>query len=779
MRPHNERAKAIVRGAVQGVGFRPFVYRLAKELDLTGWVMNSPQGVFLEVEGSGTVLRQFLIRLERERPPRAIIQSLEFSFLDAVGYEGFDIRETSDQGAKTTIVLPDAAPCAHCLLEMFQSSNRRHRYPFINCTNCGPRFTIIEDLPYDRPHTTMKKFKMCALCDREYHDSADRRFHAQPNACPSCGPHLELWDTGGNVLVSHDEALHHAAEEIRNGKIVAVKGVGGFQLICDARIEAVVQRLRARKRRAEKPFALMYPTIDMVRRDCHVSELEERLLLSPEAPIVLLDRWSPPLAPSIAPGNPTLGIMLPASPLHHLLMRDLGFPVVATSGNLSDEPICIDENEAIVRLEGIADFFLVHNRPIVRPMDDSIVRVVRGREMVLRRARGFAPLPVHLKETAPCVLSVGGHLKNTVGLSVGREAFVSQHVGDLETSEAHVSFRSIATDLPRLYAAKPEVIACDLHPDYLSTKYATQLGSKSDTPVISVQHHWAHVLSCIADNEVEYPALGVAWDGIGYGSDGTIWGGEFFVAKENSYERIAHLRQFQLPGGEAAIREPWRCALGALYELGAKQLEATDLPPFRDIDAAELKSIKQVLAKRIQAPMTSSAGLLFDAVASLAGVRQKTTFDAQASMELEFAIQPCVSESYSFEIKGVAPCEIDWRPMLSEIVNDVREGLTANIISAKFHNALVEIIVAVARLAGETRVVLSGGCFQNRYLTERTVQRLIEAGFRPYWHQRIPTNDGGIALGQIVDAARRSKRPVAPAAETTTIIKPAKQEIFA
>ncbi len=758
MRNHNERAKAIVRGAVQGVGFRPFVYRLAKDLGLVGWVSNSAQGVFIEAEGAGGALRQFLVRLEREKPPRANIQSLEFSFLDAVGHIGFTIRESEESGPKTAFILPDTAPCPHCMLELFQSSNRRYRYPFINCTNCGPRFTIIEDLPYDRPHTSMKDFKMCALCEREYHDPADRRFHAQPNACPSCGPHLELWDTGGNVVVKYDDALHHAAEEIRNGKIVAIKGVGGFQLIVDARKEEVVKMLRQRKRRSEKPFALMYPSIEMVRRDCHVSELEERLLLSPEAPIVLLDRWSPPLAPSVAPGNPTLGIMLPASPLHHLLMHDLGFPVIATSGNLSDEPICIDEHEAIERLGGIADYFLVHNRPIIRPLDDSVVRVVRGREMVIRRARGFAPLPVHLKTEAPRILALGSHLKNTVSLAVGNEVFISQHLGDLETSQAHAAFRSSAADLPRLYESKPEIFACDLHPDYLSTKHATQLASKSDAVVHPVQHHWAHVLSCMAENEVEFPALGVSWDGTGYGTDGTIWGGEFLLAKADaSFERIAHLREFRLPGGEAAIRQPRRSALGVLHELGGLAvLNQSDLAPIRDFAEADLAVIRQMLAKDLMTPITSSAGRLFDAVASLAGIRQQSTFEGQAAMELEFSIQPCVCESYSFDIKSTAPSIVDWKPMIEEIIVDVRNGQTPNTISAKFHNALVEIIVSVARHAGQTRVVLSGGCFQNRYLTERSVQRLLEAGFHPYWHQRVPTNDGGIALGQVYDAARRN-----------------------
>ncbi|MCE0522593.1 MAG: carbamoyltransferase HypF [Methylacidiphilales bacterium] len=770
MSTHIERARAVVRGVVQGVGFRPFVYRLAKELDLTGWVSNSAQGVFIEIEGAGTTLRDFLVRLEREKPPRAIIQSLEFSFLDSAGYRDFTIRTSDETGAKTALILPDIATCPHCLLEIFQAGNRRYHYPFTNCTNCGPRFTIIRELPYDRPNTSMKKFAMCSHCEREYNDPADRRFHAQPNACPSCGPHLELWDAGGNVLALHDDALHLAAEEVRAGKILALKGIGGFQLIADARIESVVQRLRQRKRRSEKPFALMYPSLEMAREHCRISELEERLLLSPEAPIVLLQSWSPPIAPAVAPGNPYLGVMLPSSPLHHILLNDLRIPVVATSGNLSDEPICTDEREALDRLDGIADFFLVHDRPIVRPMDDSVTRVVRGRELILRRARGYAPLPVHLKEPLPCVLAVGAHLKNTVAVSIGREVFISQHIGDLETSEAHAAFRAVAADLPRLYETTPEIIACDLHPDYLSTKYAAQLAGLADVKLHPVQHHWAHVLSCMTENEVEFPALGVAWDGTGYGPDGTVWGGEFLLATEKSYERVAHFRQFRLPGGEAAIKQPSRTALGVLYEIGgAEALEQGDLAPVRDFSEGDLGLIRQMLVKKLQAPLTSSAGRLFDAVASISGLRQRVTFEGQAAMELEFAIQSCVSEAYSFEIKSTSPSVVDWRPMIDEVVADARNGLAPGAISAKFHNALVEIIVAVARHVGQTRVVLTGGCFQNRYLTERSVQRLLEEGFRPYWHQRVPANDGGIALGQIVDAARSLSREPAKQAESREV----------
>jgi hydrogenase maturation protein HypF len=453
-------------------------------------------------------------------------------------------------------------------------------------------------------------------------------------------------------------------------------------------------------------------------------------------------------------------------------MREIGFPVVCTSGNLSDEPICIDEHEVLKRLEGIADAFLVHDRPIVRPMDDSIVRVVRGREMVMRRARGYAPLPVHFKQPVPPILAVGAHLKNTVALSVGHEAFISQHVGDLETSEAHAAFRAVSGDLPRLYDVVPEIIACDLHPDYLSTKYAVELAAKIDAVVHPVQHHWAHVLACMAENEVPFPALGVAWDGTGYGTDGTIWGGEFLLAREDGFERGAHLRQFTLPGGEAAIRQPRRSAIGVLYEMGGlKALEQKDLPPVHDFSESDLTVLRQMLGRELQSPTTSSAGRLFDAVAALTGIRQQSTFEGQSAMELEFAVHSCVSESYTFEIKSTAPCIIDWKPMMEEIVSEVRRGTAAGIIAAKFHNTLVETIVSVAQHVGQTRVVLSGGCFQNRYLTERTVQRLFESGFRPYWHQRVPTNDGGISLGQIVDASRRATIAPLPAIDATSTAK--------
>jgi hydrogenase maturation protein HypF len=754
-----ERLKVVVRGVVQGVGFRPFVYRLATEIRLHGWVSNSAQGVFIEVEGTRDRLHSFLLRLEKEKPPRAVIQSLEFSFLDPAGYSQFEIRYSEEGGQKTVLILPDIAICTDCLREMFDPANRRFRYPFTNCTNCGPRFTIIEALPYDRRHTSMKGFTMCPDCNREYHDPFDRRFHAQPNACRQCGPLLELWDAKGVPVASAEEALGRAIQIVRNGQILALKGIGGFHLMVDARLPEAVQRLRLRKRREEKPFALMYPSIDLVRVDCHISDLEARLLLAPEAPIVLLRRMRKEslLAPGVAPGSPTLGVMLPYSPLHHLLMREFESPVVATSGNLSSEPICVDEHDALNRLNGVADYFLVHNRPIVRHMDDSIASVVCGGETVLRRARGYAPLPVHLAEPMACVLAVGAHLKNSVALSVGKEVFISQHIGDLETGQAFSAFCSTVTDLPRLYEAQPRLIACDLHPDYLSTKHAARMRQ----PLQPVQHHFAHVLACMAEHELEDPVLGIAWDGTGYGTDGTIWGGEFLLTEEGSFQRVAHFRQFRLPGGDAAVKEPRRTALGVLYEMsGASRISDRSLAPVASFTESELIVIRQMLGKGLHSPLTSSVGRLFDAVASILGLRQTVTFEGQAAMELEFVITEGVQEIYPFRITGDSTFIVDWAPMVLKILIDLQRGLSPGHISAKFHNTLVDVILAIAQEVGEPKILLTGGCFQNRYLVERSVQRLSEAGFIPYWHQRVPPNDGGIALGQVI-AAGRSKVVIA------------------
>jgi hydrogenase maturation protein HypF len=829
MRP--KRLRLAIRGAVQGVGFRPFVYRLAGELGLKGWVNNSTQGVFIEAEGGPAQLEQFRLRLEAERPPRSFIQSLEAAWLDPLGYASFEIRASQTGGRKTALVLPDIATCPDCRREVFEPGNRRYFYPFTNCTNCGPRFSIIHSLPYDRANTSMRKFALCPQCQAEYDDPRDRRFHAQPNACPQCGPHLELWDRQGKVLSGGGGAgapgsppaapavLAAAAAAIRAGRIVAVKGLGGFHLVVAAHADEAVRRLRQLKGREEKPFALMFPSLAAVQAVCQVSPAEERLLRSPEAPIVLLGRRPEAggdcqLAVSLAPGNPNLGVMLPYTPLHHLLLSLLAFPVVATSGNLSDEPICTEAGEALERLGDIADLFLVHDRPIVRHVDDSIVRVMLGRELVLRRARGFAPLPIEVGSAAwncqfsiascqlasgehrpkekrrgrgkseignrksdlrrgsgESVLAVGAHLKNTIALTAGSQAFISQHIGDLETDQAYEAFRRVIADFERLYETQPATVAADAHPDYLSTKYArARASAAAPSPglgYVSVQHHVAHVLSCMAENQLTPPVLGVAWDGTGYGLDGTVWGGEFFLVTEAGWERVAHFRPFPLPGGERAVKEPRRAALGLLFAMfGEAALGLEELAPVRAFSRAELAALKTMLARRLNSPLTSSAGRLFDAVASLTGLRQQVRFEAQAAMELEFALEGIgTNDSYPFSMEDLPPPDapdqsparhsaliVDWSPLVAQIIADVKRGVPPGPISARFHNALVEIIVTVARAMGQERVVLSGGCFQNRYLTERAVQRLQAEGFRPYWHQRVPPNDGGIALGQVLAA---------------------------
>lgn len=762
-----QRIRVAIRGAVQGVGFRPFVYRLASEMNLPGWVLNSPQGVFIEVEGERAVLESFLLRLQKEKPAPSYIQSLEFSLLDPVHFDRFEIRTSELDGTRSALILPDIATCAECLSEVLDPASRRYRYPFTNCTHCGPRFTIIESLPYDRPNTSMKSFEMCPDCRREYENPGDRRFHAQPIACPVCGPALELWDSGGKTLSGRDDALMETAQAIREGKIVALKGLGGFHLLADARNPRAIGVLRLRKRREEKPFALMYPSMDYVRADCVVSELEARLLSAPESPIVLLSRRqensTPSISAAVAPGNPYLGVMLPYTPLHHLLMREIRFPVIATSGNLSDEPICIDEREALTRLGSIADLFLVHNRPIVRHVDDSIVRMMLGRELVLRRARGYAPLPVDCEPPAPGILAVGAHLKNTIAITAAGSVFVSQHIGDLENQEASQAFERVIHDFCRLYQVDPARVAADMHPDYLSTKFARESG----LPLVPVQHHYAHVAACMAENKLNGSVLGISWDGTGYGPDGTIWGGEFLLADEKSFSRVATFRKFRLAGSASAVREPRRTALGVLHEmLGSVVFGRKDLITVRSFSNAEIPILAKMLQKGIHSPWTTSAGRLFDAVASLAGLRQRIRFEGQAAMELEFAIATeKTGDIYPYTVLGhpdsmpqgsAPPMTVDWEPLMRAIMLDVRDEIPLARISRKFHNTLVEVIVDVARRVAEQRVVLTGGCFQNKFLTERSVERLEEEGFRPYWHQRVPPNDGGIALGQAVVASRKA-----------------------
>lgn len=815
------RARIEIHGAVQGVGFRPYVYRLATELALAGWVINDTRGVFIEVEGDEATLVRFLERLPREKPPRAIIHTLDVKWIQPNGDSRFEIRHSDDAGAKTVLVLPDIATCADCLREVFDARNRRAGYPFTNCTNCGPRFSIIEALPYDRPNTTMRHFAMCPDCQREYENPLDRRFHAQPNACPVCGPRVWLvasskFDVQGSKFKVDNleprtsnlepqtlnlEPITHAARLLAQGYIVAVKGLGGFLLMADARNAETLARLRERKPRRDKPFALMARDLTQARTLVEMDAQAEELLTSPEAPIVLLRRKpDAPVAENVAPGNPYLGVMLPYTPLHHLLLRAVDFPVVATSGNLSDEPICTDENEAVERLGGIAEFFLVHNRPIARHVDDSVMTIMYGEPRFLRRARGYAPLPVLLAREIPTILAVGGHLKNTIALSVRNQVFISQHIGDLETPEAMNAFERVIADFLKLYEATPVAIAHDLHPDYLSTRWAREANDERrrtkdegrttnafvlrpsssvlrpssfvlrPPSLVAVQHHHAHLAACLAENHAER-ALGVTWDGTGYGTDGTIWGGEFLLGDAKDFARVVHLRPFRLPGGEAAVKEPRRVALALLWELyGDAALERDDLAPIRAFTRAERRTLAQMLARNINAPLTTSAGRLFDGIAALVGLHQVVSFEGQAAMALEYAADVTLQEAYplaldrrpttddgrsSSVIGHRSSVVLDWQPLLEAVLADLARGVERGIIAARFHNALVQAIVAVAREIGEENVALSGGCFQNRLLTERATAWLTQAGFRVLLHRHVPPNDGCISLGQVVVAAAR------------------------
>ena len=754
-----ERRELRVRGTVQGVGFRPFVYRLARELGLAGWVLNDAEGVLLQVEGPAERLDEFARRLRSEAPRLAVVRQVEARRIPGGGEREFRILASPPGGSRRTVVPPDVATCPDCLAEMRSPADRRYRYPFLNCTNCGPRYSIIEGLPYDRPRTSMKRFPMCPDCEREYHDPEDRRFHAQPTACPACGPSLSVTASDGSVLAGADRAVEEANDWLRDGKVVALKGIGGFQLLVDATREEAVARLRTRKQRGRKPFAVMFPDLARLEAAVELDAATRAVFESPACPIVLVRRreGEGELAPSVAPGNPMVGAMVPYSPLHYLLLREAGVPLVATSGNLSDEPICIGDEEARTRLRGLADVFVVHDRAVVRPVDDSVTRVLRGRLQVLRRARGYAPLSVGIGTSVPPVLAVGPQLKNTVAIGLGDQVVVSQHLGDLDNDPTYDSFRRAIDDLCRFYELLPGLVAHDAHPDYLSTRYASRLG----LPTLAVQHHYAHVLSCLADAGVEPPVLGVAWDGTGYGPDGTVWGGEFLRVGPADFERAGHLRTFPLVGGDAAVREPRRSAAGVLYELhGDAALEA-GAPALAPFDRTESRVLSQMLRSSFQVVPTSSAGRLFDAVASLLGLVQRNDFEGEAAMALEFA-----AEAYSRDLSGPPPYSfrvfekdgqwvLDWGPMVEELLQDrQRVGWAA----ARFHATLAAGMVEIVKRLGERRVVLTGGCFQNRRLTELALDGLTAAGFEPVWHARVPPNDGGISVGQVLATARVKTR---------------------
>jgi hydrogenase maturation protein HypF len=728
-----KRVRVRLRGVVQGVGFRPFVYNLAQRLALSGYVLNSSAGLVAEAEGTPDAVDAFLRAIATEPPPLAWIQDCKTTALAPTGEPGFAIRDSLRETGEFALISPDVATCDACLGDLRDPANRRYRYPFTNCTNCGPRYTIVQDIPYDRPNTTMAKFKLCDACRREYEDPANRRFHAQPNACPVCGPSLSA-------------PIADAIARLAAGGIVALKGLGGFQLACDARNEGAVTRLRARKRRSDKPFALMCRDLASIERICQLSEAERAVLIGPQHPIVILP-GNGILPQVIAPGNRTLGVMLPYTPLHYLLFEDAPYDtLVMTSGNLSEEPIVVSNAEAVERLAHVADLFLMHDRDIFMRTDDSVVRVFENQPRVLRRSRGYAPKTVDLSLDLPELLACGGELKNTFCLTKGRHAILSQHIGDLENYETLVFFEETLANLKKLFRVEPRAVAYDLHPQYLSTRFALGI---PDLPKIGVQHHHAHIASCMAENGLEGKVIGVALDGTGYGTDGRIWGGEFLVAGYRGFERRAHFRYVPLAGGDAAIRQPWRAALAYLLDTFG------DVPPdlLRAIPEERVRVVRRMMAAGVNTVETSSCGRLFDAVASLVGLRHEVNFEGQAAIELEAIADPGEPGRYPFEIADGEPWQIDFRPAIAAM----SKGGSPAAIAARFHNtlaaAIVETCIRLHRETGLNRICLSGGTFQNMRLLGTTCGLLREAGFELYLHAKVPPNDGGLALGQAAIAA--------------------------
>ncbi len=751
------RRRLVVRGIVQGVGFRPFVYGLAVRHQLAGFVGNDSQGVFIEVEGPPDAIDAFIGELRAHPPPLASIESIASEALPPTGETAFVIVASAQQAGASTSISPDVAICADCLRELFDPSDRRYRYPFINCTNCGPRFTIIRDIPYDRAQTTMASFAMCLRCAAEYHDPTDRRFHAQPNACPDCGPRV-WFERPGQAVVWDDAAIRAAQDALRAGQIVAVRGIGGFHLACDATSDAALQALRARKGRVDKPFALMVRDLNAARALTEVSDAEAELLTGPARPIVLLRRRPDAhVSPLVAPSNGYLGLMLPYSPLHYLLLDGLDQPLVMTSGNLSDEPICKDNEEARARLAGLADAFLFHNREIHIHCDDSVMRVLDGAPLPIRRSRGYAPFPVRLPRPAPMLVAAGGELKATFCITRDQNAYLSQHIGDMENLETLRAYERAVDHFVRLFRLRPEAVICDLHPGYLTMQWAERFAASHGLPLFKVQHHHAHVAACLAEHgfDPDERVIGVSFDGTGYGSDGAIWGGEVLIANCRAFQRAAHLKYTPLPGGDAGIRRPYRVALAHLWAAGIPW--ESDLPCIAACPPDEQRVLRRQLERRLNSPLTSSAGRLFDAVAALIGVRQVITYEAQAAIELEALCDHDEPGHYPFTIEDADVLVLDPAPMLRAIVDDLRAGVRRESIAAKVHNTLAKIIVEVSILlrarSGVKVVALSGGVFQNVTLLRQARAQLQAAGFRVLTHQAVPPNDGGLALGQAVIGA--------------------------
>nr|MBC8362530.1 carbamoyltransferase HypF [Candidatus Desulfatibia profunda] len=743
-----------INGIVQGVGFRPFVYQLAHHYQLKGEVANTSSGVAIHIEGPQANVESFSKDLVPKCPPLAHITEVSFYFEHIKDFKDFTIVDSRHQALMTTLISPDVATCDDCRRELLDANDRRFKYPFINCTNCGPRYTIIDDVPYDRPKTSMKHFTMCAPCQAEYDDPADRRFHAQPNACETCGPHLDLYDNT-RQKVSTPRPLEKTAALLNQGCIIAVKGLGGFHLAVDAENDQAVEALRKRKLREEKPMALMSYDIESIRRFAHIEPDEEDLLTSPQRPIVLLRKKKPnSISKAVAPRNRYFGVLLPYTPLHYLLLSYGFTALVMTSGNLSEEPIAIDNHDAFERLADIADYFLIHNRNIYLRSDDSIARKTAGTTRFIRRSRGYVPAPVFLNKKVPPILACGAELKNTVCLTKDNKAFLSQHIGDLENLATYDFFQLTIRHMQRILDIQPEIIAFDLHPDYLSTRYAEQ---QEGILKIRVQHHHAHIISVMAENRIDGPVIGLALDGTGFGSDGAIWGGEILIADHQTYSRAAHFAYVPMPGSAAAIKEPWRMAISYLYDAFGDEFQDLDLPLLKAIDSKKITIMADLIKKRLNAPLTSSLGRLFDGIAAIAGIRYKIAFEGQAAMELEMLADNKETDIYDYEWTVADRHIILTRPIIKGVVQDMLQGVHSSVISGKFHQTLIrmfsELCEVIRKQSGLNRVLLSGGVFQNSLLLTGLIRTLEMNKFKVFSHTQVPTNDGGICLGQALVAA--------------------------
>lgn len=751
------RENIIIKGIVQGVGFRPFIHKLVQNYNLSGWVLNSNQGVEIDVEGKTKELNSFISDIKDKLPPLARIEKIEVNQLPLIGYKGFSIKQSITKEENSfVLVSPDISICEDCLQELFNPHNRRFHYPFINCTNCGPRFTIIKDIPYDRGKTTMRVFEMCPQCQSEYENIEDRRYHAQPNACAECGPQVFLYQNKRKL--ENSDPIKEAIKLLKDGKIGAIKGLGGFHLACDATNNEVVTKLRRLKNREAKPFAIMSFNLEKIKQYCKLGKKEEKWLVNRARPIVLLKKKEDSLISSlVAPRNNYLGVMLPYTPLHYLLLKDNFTALIMTSGNIADQPIIGDNQEALEKLNGIADFFLLYNRDIFNRCDDSVIKIVNDGNEFFRRARGYVPYPIILDFKLKEVLALGGELKNTISFSKENYVFPSQYLGDLKSVETLDFLKESIENLEKIFRVNPEIIACDLHPDYLSTQFAEEIGAKKGLKVVKVQHHHAHIVSCMAENNIKEKVMGVAYDGTGYGDDGKIWGGEFLLCGLKGYLRVGHLKYCSLPGGDKAIMEPWRMTYSYLYYIYGPKAKTLDINFIQRMDYDKLSIIEKMIDKNINSPLTSSCGRLFDAVSSLIGIRDEISYEGQAAMELESFCASGIKERYKFCIyKEGMEFIIDPQEIFIEIIKDLKEGIDKKIMAAKFHNTVAEFTLnlcgKIRKNSGINKIALSGGVFQNKYLTEKVVSLLEDKGFKVYTQRKVPPNDGGISLGQAVVA---------------------------